>query len=198
MLHLPELQKLYEAKKGKNIELLKDRNGLPLFYKNVAYNSLSVSNVEPPAYDIKHKPIDQTKLSKIYIDREYYNYVWLLCIGKFYVSKWLTYGDDFDLTGKDIMDFTFPFDSLSEADKSMLNTICEEVKKALPNTTQFKLNAGKYVGTFNTKKLWHLTDQSDYIFFKYMDMDADSIQQMIESHIAACVLTDKGNNNEED
>jgi hypothetical protein len=198
MLHLPELQKLYEAKKGKNIELLKDRNGLPLFYKNVAYNSLSVSNVAPPAYDIKHKPIDQTKLSKIYIDREYYNYVWLLCIGKFYVSKWLTYGDDFDLTGKDIMDFTFPFDSLSEADKSMLNTICEEVKKALPNTTQFKLNAGKYVGTFNTKKLWHLTDQSDYIFFKYMDMDADSIQQMIESHLAACVLTDKGNNNEDD
>ena len=194
MLHLTELQTLYEAKKGKNIELLKDRNGLPLFYKNVAYNSLSVSNMAPPAYDIKQKPIEQTKLSKIYISREYYNYVWLLCIGKFYVSKWLTYGDDFDLTGKDIMDFTFPFDSLSEADKSMLNTICEEVKKALPNTTQFKLNAGKYVGTFNTKKLWHLTDLSDRIFYKYMGMDVDTIQQMVESHIAACVLTDKGEN----
>ena len=32
----------------------------------------------------------------------------------------------------------------------------------------------------------------------HMDMDADSIRQMVESHIAACVLTDKGNNNEED
>ena len=110
----------------------------------------------------------------------------------------LTYGDDFDLTGKDIMDFSFPFDALIEDDKKQLLKLYEKVKKELPDTTQFKLNAGKYVGTFNTKKLWHLTGQSDYIFFKYMDMDADSIQQMIESHIAACVLTDKGNNNEED
>ena len=192
MLHLSEMQTLFEAKKGKNFELLKDRNGLPLFYKNVAYNSLSVSNVAPPAYDTKHKPIEQTKLSKILVDRTYYNYVWLLCIGKFYVSKWLTYGDDFDLTGKDILDFTFPFDSLSATDKAQLNTICEKVKQELPDTTQFKLNAGKYVGTFNTKKLWHLTDQSDRIFYKYMCMDVDTIQQMVESHIAACVLTAKG------
>lgn len=192
MLHLSEMQTLFEAKKGKNFELLKDRNGLPLFYKNVAYNSLSVSNVAPPAYDTKHKPIEQTKLSKILVDRTYYNYVWLLCIGKFYVSKWLTYGDDFDLTGKDILDFTFPFDSLSATDKAQLNIICEKVKQELPDTTQFKLNAGKYVGTFNTKKLWHLTDESDRIFYKYMSLDVDTIQQMVESHIAACVLTDKG------
>ena len=198
MLHLTELQALYETKKGINIELLKDRNGLPLFYKNVAYNSLSVSNVAPPAYDIKQKPIEQTKLSKIHISREYYNFVWLLCIGKFYVSKWLTYGDDFDLTGKDIMDFAFPFNSLSEADKFKLNEICNEVEKTLPDTTQFKLNAGKYVGTFNTKKLWYLTDQSDRIFYKYMGKDVDKIQQMVESHIAACVLTDKGKTDEEE
>jgi hypothetical protein len=120
------------------------------------------------------------------------------CVGKFYVSKWLTYGDDFHLTGKDIMDFTFPFDSLSEADKAQLNIICEKVKEELPNTTQFKLNAGKYVGTFNTKKLWNLTDQSDRIFYKYMGMDVDTIQQMVESYIAACVLTDKGKADEDD
>ena len=197
MLHLTELQALFESKKGKNIELLKDRNGMPLFYKNVAYNSLSVSNVAPPAFDLKQKPIEQTKLSIIYISREYYNFVWLLCIGKFYVSKWLTYGDDFDLTGKDIMDFNFPFDSLTTEDKTQLNTICEEVKKSLPDTTQYKLNAGKYVGTFNTKKLWPLTDQSDRIFYKYMGGDVDSIHQMVESHIAACVLTDKGKTDEE-
>ena len=90
------------------------------------------------------------------------------------------------------MDFTFPFDSLSEADKAQLNAICEKVKQELPDTTQFKLNAGKYVGTFNTKKLWHLTDESDRIFYKYMSLDVDTIQQMVESHIAACVLNDKG------
>ena len=96
------------------------------------------------------------------------------------------------------MDFAFPFDSLSEEDKNRLNSICEKVKKELPDTTQFKLNAGKYVGTFNTKKLWHLTDQSDRIFYKYMNMDVDAIQQMVESHIAACILTDKGKTEEEE
>ena len=194
MLHLTELQALYEAKKGKNIELLKDRNGHSMYFKKIAYNSLSVSNIAPPAYDTKHLSIPQSELNDVKIDKHYFSFVWLLCIGKFYVSKWLTYGDDFHLTSKDIMDFTFPFDSLSEADKKNLNAICEKVKKALPDTTQFKLNAGKIVGTFNTKKLWYLTDQSDRIFYKYMGMDVDTIQQMVESHIAACVLTDKGEN----
>ena len=198
MLHLTELQALYEAKKGKNIEMLKDRNGLPLFYKKIAYNSLSVSNIAPPAYDSEHRSIPQSELNEVKIYKQHFPFVWLMCIGKFYTSKWLTYGDDFHLTSKDIMDFTFPFESLSEADKKELNKICEEVKNALPDTTQFKLNAGKYVGTFNTKKLWHLTDMSDRIFYKYMNMDVDTIQQMVESHIAACVLTDKGKADEED
>lgn len=192
MLHYTELQALYEAKKGLNFELLKDRNGHSMFFKKIAYNSLSVSNIAPPAYDTKHHPIPQSELGDVKICKQYFPFVWLLCIGKFYISKWLTYGDDFHLTSKDIMDFSFPFDSLSETDKTKLNAICEKIKEALPDTTQFKLNAGKYVGTFNTKKLWYLTDQSDRIFYKYMGMDVDSIQQMIESHIAACVLTDKG------
>lgn len=192
MLHLSEMQALFEAKKGKSFELLKDRNGQLIYFKKIAYNSLSVSNVAPPAYDTKQRSIPQSELGDVKIEKQYFPYVWLLCIGKFYVSKWLTYGDDFHLTSKDIMDFTFPFDSLSEADKNQLNAICEKVKQELPDTTQFKLNAGKYVGTFNTKKLWHLTDESDRIFYKYMSLDVDTIQQMVESHIAACVLTDKG------
>ena len=198
MLHLSELQALYEAKKGNNFELLKDRNGHSMYFKKIAYNSLSVSNIAPPAYDTKHRSIPQSELNDVKIDKKYFPFVWLLCIGKFYVSKWLTYGDDFHLTSKDIMDFAFPFDSLSEEDKNRLNSICEKVKKELPDTTQFKLNAGKYVGTFNTKKLWHLTDQSDRIFYKYMNMDVDAIQQMVESHIAACILTDKGKTEEEE
>ena len=198
MLHLTEMQSLYEAKKGVNFELLKDRNGYSMYFKKIAYNSLSVSSIAPPAYDTKQRPIPQSELGEVKIEKQYFPYIWLLCIGKFYVSKWLTYGDDFHLTSKDIMDFTFPFDSLSEEDKAVLNGICEKVKEELPQTTQFKLNAGKYVGTFNTKKLWHLTDQSDRIFYKYMGTNVDAIQQMVESHIAACVLTDKGKTEDEE
>jgi hypothetical protein len=198
MLHLSEMQAIYEQKKGKNFELLKDRNGFSMFFKKIAYNSLSVSNITPPAYDTKRCSIPQSELGDVKIEKQYFPYVWLLCIGKFYLTKWLTYGDDFHLTSKDIMDFTFPFDSLSAIDKAQLNAICEKVKEELPDTTQFKLNAGKYVGTFNTKKLWHLTDESDRIFYKYMSLDVDTIQQMVESHIAACVLTDKGKTEEDE
>lgn len=198
MLHIAELQALYETKKGKNFELLKNINGQSMYFKKIAYNSLSVSNIAPPAYDTKRRPIPQSELNDVKIDKQYFPFVWLLSIGKFYVSKWLTYGDDFHLTNKDILEFAFPFDSLTLVDKTKLNELCKEVEKELPNTTQFKLNAGKYVGTFNTKKLWHLTDQSDRIFYKYMGMDVDSIQQMVESHIAACVLTDKGKADEDE
>ena len=196
MLHFAKLQELYESKKGKSIELFKERNGQPLYFKKIAYNSLSVSNVAPPAFDAENNPIEQSELNEILINKKAYPFVWLLCIGKYYVSKWLTYGDDFHLTNKDIMDYSFPFDSITQEDKKQLMGIYEEVKKALPDTTQFKLNAGKYVGTFNTKKLWYLTDKSDRIFYKYMGDDAQEIEQMVESHIAACVLTDKGNANE--
>ena len=63
----------------------------------------------------------------------------------------------------------------------------------MPNTVQFKLNAGIRVGTFNTKSLWHITDKSDMIFYKYLSEQPILLKELIENHLSVSILTDKGN-----
>lgn len=191
MLHSEQMQRFYESKVGQNLALLQDRNGINLYYKKVAYNFLSVSVVEPPAFDKNNTPVPQTKLGSIKIDKNYYKYVALLLCGKYYISKWLTYGDDFDLTEKDLLSYSYPFDKISYQDKLRLEELYELLVSGMPQTVQFKLNAGINVGTFNTSALWNITDESDMIFIKYISDNPEKIMDLIESHLAKCVISGK-------
>lgn len=159
--------------------------------KKVGYNFLSVSNVKPPAFDGNSKEIEQTGLDHVKIKEEYYEMVLLLLCGKFYLSKWLTYGDDFHVTGTELMSFKYPFDKVSEKDKDFLHQCYLEVIRRLPSTIQFKLNAGINVGTFNTSLLWNVTDKSDKVFLKYISDNADICFEDIETLISKCVISDK-------
>jgi hypothetical protein len=185
------MQSFYESRVGQNLALLQDRNGINLYYKKVAYNFLSVSVVEPPAFDKSNTPVPQTKLGSIKIDKNYYKYVALLLCGKYYITKWLTYGDDFDLTEKDLLSYTYPFDKISYQDKLRLEELYELLVSCMPQTVQFKLNAGINVGTFNTSALWNITDESDMIFIKYISDNPEKIMDLIESHLAKCVISGK-------
>ena len=191
MLHSETLQNIYEGTKGKHISLLIDINGKSVFYKKVAYNFLSVSSEEPPAFDKKNNRMPQTGLSSVQIDNCFYKELLLLFCGKFYLSKWLTYGDDFHFTDKDLLSFTFPFDDISDFDKEKLNTLYERLVSMMPQTIQFKLNAGVNVGTFNTSSLWEITDESDRIFYKYLSSNPEEIRELVENHIAKCVISNK-------
>ena len=61
----------------------------------------------------------------------------------------------------------------------------------MPQTIQFKLNAGVNVGTFNTSSLWEITDESDRIFYKYLSSNPKEIRELVENHIAKCVISNK-------
>jgi len=61
----------------------------------------------------------------------------------------------------------------------------------MPQTVQFKLNAGINVGTFNTSALWDITDESDMIFYKYLSANPEEIRELVESHLAKCVISNK-------
>ena len=192
MLDNSVLQPLFENKVGDNIPLLEDRyNGGILYYKKVGYNFLSISSIQPNAYLPNGKDASQPELGELRINTKYYDFFQLLCCGKLYMSKWLTYGDDFHVTKKDIEDFCFPFGKINNSDVNKLHQLYSLLVSELPNTQQFKLNAGINIGTFNTAKLWHITEKSDLIFLSYLCDNPNEIYQEIENHIAKCVITNK-------
>lgn len=192
MLDSELIQPIYENKKGQSIATLEDNlNGKELYYKKVGYNFLSVSNIIPSAFDLNEEIVAQSELDSIKIQRDYYEFVQLLSCGKLYLTKWLTYGDDFHLTNKDIVSFTFPFNAISIDDKEMLHNLYDEFSKKLPATIQYKLNAGIKVGTFNTSALWSITDRSDMIFLSYLSDNPLEVHETIENHIAKCVISEK-------
>ncbi len=191
MLNSEIIQKTYENTIGKHVVLTQSPHGKKMYYKKVAYNFLSVSAIEPPAYDNKNKAVSQTGLGTLVIDERYHHYLLLLLCGKFYLSKWLTYGDDFHITEKDLLSFTFPFDSINDKDGLKLNDLYKQLVANMPNTVQYKLNAGINVGTFNTSALWDITDESDMIFYKYLSTNPEEIRELVESHLAKCVISNK-------
>lgn len=192
MLDSEIIQSIYENKRGNNIATLEDSlNGNSLYYKKVGYNFLSISHIIPLSFDSKENPIEQTELGCIKLQKEYSKFVQLLCCGKLFLSKWLTYGDDFHLTVKDITSFSFPFDEISVTDKDTLDSLYEEFCRKLPSTIQYKLNAGIKVGTFNTSTLWDITDKSDMIFLSYLTDNPLLVHEVIEDHLAKCIISDK-------
>jgi hypothetical protein len=191
MLHSEGLQEIFERTKGIHLSQLQRIDGKEMYYKKVGYNFLSVSATKPLAYDIDKKVIEQTGLDALKFEKDYYESILLMLCGKFYLSKWLTYGDDFHLTIRDLLSFTFPFDIVSEADKRIIHNCYQELTRQMPKTIQFKLNAGINVGTFNTSALWNITDVSDSIFFKYITDNPVMLKDTIESHLSKCVISNK-------
>ena len=192
MLDSEYIQSIYENKRGHNIAALEDNlNGNCLYYKKVGYNFLSISPIIPDSLDADGNQIEQTELGSINLQAEYSRFIQLLSCGKLFLSKWLTYGDDFHLTVKDIISLSFPFDEISVEDKNILESLYDEFCNKLPSTIQYKLNAGIKVGTFNTSLLWNITDKSDMIFLSYLTDNPLLVREVIENHIAKCIISDK-------
>lgn len=192
MLDDTRLQAIYESNKGLALSLCQESNGgIKVTYKGVAYNFLSITEIEPPAY--KNGIHFLIPNGSFYVKKEYHKYIQLLLSGKFYLTKWLIYGDDFHLTSGDIFNFHYPFNDISNDDKQDLDRLYTEFIAKLPSTVQYKLNAGINVGTFNTAQLWDITDKSDMIFYKYISEDPIVLSQLVENHIAKCIISDKKN-----
>lgn len=53
------------------------------------------------------------------------------------------------------------------------------------------------MGTYNTAKLWHLTDQSDAIFLKYLTKEPDKVFGSIQRHVDETIKTVSESTDEE-
>jgi hypothetical protein len=170
----------YESKHSKHI----------LYFKQSAYNWLAVSKTPAPCYDGNSNKIPQSQVNYVSLfEEEAVNYSLLFLNGKIAFSYWLTYGDEFHVIKDDLLSMKVPFDKLTIEDKSRLQELATEFSEGLKNAVQYKLNAGKKVGTYNTSRLWHITDKSDIIFLKYMYAKPEEIYAKIEDHVSQTILS---------
>lgn len=188
MLNDSTLQNLFENTTGESI--LSKNGKATLFVKKTAYNCLSITNQAAPTYNASGATIAPNAVP-IHTWDKYQGIVKLLCCGKFFMARWMTYGDDFNFTISNIDDFHFPLASISKEDYERLQLLSDEFDQTIPNTLQFKMNASKNVGSYNIRKLWYITDKSDLILLHYLTDCPNDVFELVERHIASSIISDK-------
>lgn len=164
-----------------------------LFYKQSAYNWISVSDKPAPCYNAKGKFIEQSQVKSIsFLNKNHKNLAMLLLNGRLFFSKWLTFGDEFHVTKDDVLTMNVSFEDIKESDINILMSLSKEFIKQLDNNISYKLNAGKKVGTYKTSSLWNITDKSDQIFLKYLTKDTAKVFEEIQLHVSSSIMTANG------
>ena len=169
-----------------------------LYFKQNAYNWICIATTIPPSYSPQGKLIPQTQISDFALaNQDLQKTLLLLFSGKMFFTYWLVYADEFHVTQDLFSSFLFPFSKISSADLKTLLNLAKKFESKLPETVQFKLNAGKKVGTYNTAKLWYLTDKSDMIFLKYLTKEPERVLESIQRHVDETIKTNVNDSNED-
>jgi hypothetical protein len=193
MFNSSVLADFFQTMRGKKLELYENKlSANNLFYKKSAYNWIAISDKPAPCFNSHGKKITQSEVGSFSLSsNEILKIAMLYLSGKLYLSFWFTYGDEFHVTKEDMLSINTPFDFINNNDKKTLLELANNFLKSLDDIVQYKLNAGKNVGTYNTSKLWYITDNSDKIFIKYLCNNQIEIFEAIEDHISSTVLTEK-------
>ena len=143
-----------------------------LKFKKSAYNWLSFTHEEAPCFGEKGKRVPQTEYGAIYFQNdEARDLAFLLLNGKLEFSFWVAIGDDFHVTKWMFADLPIALPHLQARDRKELLGIVTELKAAVENAVQYKLNAGKRVGNYNLAKCRQVTDRSDWLFARAYSFD---------------------------
>jgi hypothetical protein len=194
MLNSHELSVFFENADGRPLSDYESKHSEHIFYyKQSAYNWIAVSKEPAPCYDSSDKKIPQSQVNDIsLVSEELINYSLLFLNGKIALSYWLIYGDEFHVTKDLLLSIPAPFDRLNENDKSVLDGLIVEFSEGLNHTIQYKLNAGRRIGTYNTSQLWRITDKSDMIFLRLMCDKPEEVFSLIEDHVFHTVISGRG------
>jgi len=198
-LNTQPLAQAFEAalKPNKILELsLKRPTKHKLYFKQTAYNWLTVCRTLPPCYK-GEKQVPHSKVANLYFaDADTCKLAMLLASGKLMLIFWLVIGDDFDVTRSNLAKFPVDFASLSAPAKKSLLSMLPDLEAAMSNSIQYKTNAGLRIGTYNLAKCRHVTDQSDALFASALGFE--EILEDINLYYAQAIRTnfhlDKENN----
>lgn len=175
---------------GPAVAFMMGVTGHPLYFKKTAYNYISISPEPPPCFDEQGNPIESTKTGVLNFPvEENRDAMMLLFGGRMFFTNWLVFGDDFDVKKSELRNFMFAMDALGPADKQAIHEIAREYRQAIASVLQFKTNAGKGIGSYNTSKLWHITDKSDIVFLRRMTDRPELVAESMRHHILQTVKT---------
>ena len=178
---------LYNQKHSRNV----------IHFKKVAYNWISVGFTPPPAYDTSGNSIEQSEVGRLcFVDDKLLQLVLLLFSGRMFFAYWLVYGDEFHVTTKLFLNFRLPLKSIENRDLKILYGLAQELESRLSSVVQFKMNSGRKVGSYNTQKLWSITDKSDMIFLRYMTEMPELFFESVCCHTSQTIMTEKEENGE--
>ena len=189
-LNTQPLAQAFEAalKSSRTLELsFKRPTKHKLYFKQTAYNWLTVCRKLPPCYKGQQR-VPHSKAADLYFaDTDTCTLAMLLANGKLMLVFWLVIGDDFDVTRSNLAKFPVDLASLSASTKKSLLSILPDLETAMSESIQYKINAGLRVGTYNLAKCRHVTDQSDVLFAS--ELGFDDVLEDIDLYCAQTVRT---------
>lgn len=165
-------ERLLERGRAVGEDLALRRAGERLYFKQTAYNWLAFSLDEPPCFDGAGNRIPQSKVGySAFTDAQSRDLAFLLLNGKLMFAWWRMIGDDFDVTETSFKTFPCRLSQLDEqASKELLRFVDPLVDLMNRNVT-YKLNAGKRVGTYNLARCRFVTDQTDRVFARALEIE---------------------------
>lgn len=160
-----------------------------LYYKTNGYNWISFTPEEAPCFDSSGTRIPHTKNSIVrFPSKRARDLSFLMLNGKIAFCFWAAVGDDFDVTGDVLRCVPRAWDIQGGERLDQLMEIVDDLRYACSRAVQYKLNAGRKVGTFNLSKCRHVTDVSDQILCAYFG--DSSVWEEIELFYAQFVKTE--------
>jgi hypothetical protein len=151
-------------------QIANQANRNQLHFKKSAYNWVSFAHEPAPAYGANGKLLPTTESGQTsFASSESATLAHTLLNGKIAFIWWVIVGDDFHVTKANFE--TIPFvPNLCVDDRLQLVSLSAELGQQMLENTVFKLNAGKRIGNYNLALCREITNQSDMIWIRNLEL----------------------------
>ena len=167
-------------------EFLSNKKIVKIFYKNTAYNWITIAKEFPPLSIIKMNPLNRQNMA-LYLDSEDDSFIALAILnGTLFFWYWLVYGDGFHVTKSLIESFPVNPNDLDVNLKHKLIKLGQKLHKKMKENIVYKMNAGKKIGNYNISSCRDITDEVDRLIikgFKLPDMFFEDISKFCNEMI---------------
>lgn len=168
-----------------------------LHFRKSAYNWVSFSLEPAPCFDRSGRLMSGSDTGEIHFGSERErDLAHTLLNGKIGLLWWAIVGDDFHVTISNFASIPFPVKGPLGFTDDQLGEFRSALESAMRRNTVFKLNAGKRIGNYNLAKCRNVSDLSDVIWIRVLDLE--QVQDEIETSYAQLVKTDFAEDKTED